>query len=126
MRNGGRGGGRGGEEAVESRSGWQGQGNGNGERKERGGSGEISGGEGRGGEAGHVGRGPRLSGLEISRRARDRVAGEAPGGEGPPPPSADILRSDPSVFPFEIEGLFLFFFPIFSGWFCLSIALYRN
>ena len=33
----------------------------------------------KGRKAGHVGRGSILSGLEISRRARDLVAGEPPG-----------------------------------------------
>ena len=45
----------------------------------RGRSGERFLGASKGRKAGHVGRGSILSGLEISRRARDLVAGEPPG-----------------------------------------------
>ena len=87
--------------------------------RERSGSGEIFG--GRGGEAGHVGRGPPLSLPEISRRPRDLVAGDAPGGEGAHlRPLRIFFRSGPSVFPFG-ERVPFSPFPVQGGWW-LSIS----
>lgn len=85
----GTGGRRGGEEPVEPHPGWQGKESGRkwawkwrereeGEEWER----RDFWGQGRGVGAGHVGRGTALSGPEFSRRPRDLVAGEAPGGWG--------------------------------------------
>lgn len=66
--------------------------------------GSGAGGEGEGREAGHVGRGAHLSGLEISGRAKDLVAGGAPGSAG-----ATCMRHFLPYLPHKFEYIHIFF-----------------